>query len=68
MRGQSSAASSMSCVATSIVWPNPRSSSIVRRRARGSSSEVGSSNTSTEGSIASTVAIAARRFCPPDRR
>ena len=45
----------------------PAQRSMVWRLARGSRLEVGSSSSSTDGSIASTVAIATLRFCPPER-
>ena len=68
VRGKTSSTRRMSWVETSSVWVSPSSSPISSRRPRGSRPADGSSNTSTSGSIESTVASATRLRWPRLRR
>ena len=66
---ETSRANAISCVTTIIVSPSPareRITSSTSPTICGSSALVGSSKSSTSGSIASARAIATRCFCPPE--
>ena len=64
-----SRAKAISCVTTSMVSPSVASVRMTESTSPticGSSALVGSSNSSTSGSMASARAIATRCFCPPE--